>query len=206
MMRFAAVQSWLVVIAGFLAGPALRAQDAPASTVQYEISAAWMGLMPRGNVQTNSNRVDFVSDLGIRRMQSQAGFRVLMKPWDRGSIVIEFLPYRFSGGERITRSFRFGGVTYNVDESVTAKASLNYVLVGYQHDLVNRPRIGLAWIAAAAYIGVRASATSPSVGSAHVNRDIPLPLAGLALRYLPAKEQPWFSIRGEARGMTFGSY
>jgi hypothetical protein len=193
-----------LILTGFSSGPMLIAQVAPGKTGQTEVSVSWLGLTPGGNVLTNSNRVDFASDLGIHRMQSQAGLWFATKR-NRSGLFVEFIPYRFSGDRTITRSFRFGGVTYPVNERIIATASLNYFSAGYQRSFVDRPSLELALQAGAVYIGVRARASSPSIGSADVNRDVPFPLVGLGTRYSPS-EKSRFSIRGQARGMTFGSY
>jgi len=205
MIRAVARHCFFVIVAGLLTGSISGAQEAPGKVFRSELSASWLGLTPGGNVVTNSNRVNFVSDLGIDRKQSQVGLRFLVKPWRRDAIFVEFVPYRFDGAQTIMRSFRFGGVTYAVNESITAKAALNFVSLGYQHDILNRSRLEVGLVAALAYMGVRATASITSAGSAEVNRDIPLPLAGFAARYSPAA-QPRFSIRGSIRGMTFGSY
>jgi hypothetical protein len=199
------VVHFLLVLGGFLAAPLLMGQEAPGRVIRYEVAASWLGLTPKGNVLTNSNRVDFVSDLGIDHMQSQAGFSFLMKPWPRGGLFLEFIPYRFSGKQTPSRSFRFGGATYAANEPLTAKSALNYISLGYQHIILGRPRLEVGLQAGVAYISVRARATSTSVGSADVNRDIPFPLTGFVARYSPGT-QAQFSLRGEVRGMTFGSY
>src|SRR5215510_1457377 len=204
MFRMEVVCFFFVVFAGFSTVPVLIAQISPGKTAQSEVSVGWLGLTPSGNVLTNSNRVDFVSDLGIHRMQSQAGVWFATKR-NRSGLFVEFIPYRFSGDRTITRSFRFGGVTYPVNERITATASLNYISAGYQRSFVDRPSLELALQAGAVYIGVRARANSPSIGSAEVNRDVPFPLVGLGMRYSPS-EKSRFSIRSQTRGMTFGSY
>jgi hypothetical protein len=130
----------------------------------------------------------------------------MAKRRDRSGIFIEFIPYRFSGDQTLTRSFRFGGVTYGVDDRVSAKARLNFVSVGYQYNVLNSPRLELGIVGAAAYVAVKARANSPAIGSAEVNRAIPFPLVGLAAHYSPVVLRSWFSIRGETRGMSFGSY
>jgi hypothetical protein len=196
---------FILLLTGPLPGSALIAQDAPSKVFRYEVTVAWLGLTPRGNVLTNSNRVNFVEDLAIDRMQSQLGFQALIKPWYRGGIFLEVIPYRFNGEQTITKSFRFGGVTYPVNERVTAKATLNYFSLGYQYGMIQRQRLGLGLQTGVAYIGVKAQASSPLAGPAEVNRDIPFPLVGLVGRYTPG-EKSTFSLRGEARGMTFGSY
>jgi len=196
--------SFLLIIAGLL-GQTLNAQDAPGTRVQYEGFISWLGLTPKGNVQTNSNLVAFGPDLGIDGTQSQIGLTFVGKPWDRGGLFAEFIPYRFDGEQTVTRSFRFGGVTYDVNEPVTAKATLNYLSLGYQRDVVNRSRIGVGLLAGVAYFALRARADSPTAGEAEVNRDVPFPLAGLVARYSPSATSP-FSFRGDIRGMTFGSY
>lgn len=193
-----------LILAGFSAGPALLAQVPTGKTGETEVSVSWLGLTPGGNVLTNSNQVDFATDLGINRMQSQAGLWFATKR-NRSGLFVEFIPYRFSGDRTITRSFRFGGVTYPVNERISATASLNYFAAGYQRSLVDRPKVELVLQAGAAYFGVRARASSATIGSAEVNRDVPFPLVGLGMSYTPSEESR-FSLRSQIRGMTFGSY
>ena len=138
-------------------------------------------------------------------MQSQVGFWFLAKPWQRNGIYVEFIPYRFDGELTTTSSFRFGGVTYGVDQPVTSKALLNYVSLGYYRDIVVRRRVRAGLLAGLAYIGVRSEANSPEAGTAEVNRDVPFPLVGVSARFSPWSESQ-FSFRGDMRGMTFGSY
>jgi hypothetical protein len=206
MFRGRHIRPITIAFAFLFAVPPAVGQIAPGSRVRYEVAATWLGFTPGGNVQTNSNRVNFVSDLGIATRQSQVAFRFLARPWNRGGIFFEFIPYRFSGEQAITRSFRFGGVTYPVNESITAKASLNHVAVGYQYDAIESTKVELAVLGAAVYIGVDATATGTSVGENAVQRAIPFPLAGLAVRFAPDLQTSRLSFRGEARGMTFGSY
>jgi hypothetical protein len=199
-----AFRAFFFVITLLLMAQSSIAQESPGKVDGYEVSVSWLAFAPSGNVQTNSNRVQFGSDLGIDGTQSQIGLWFLMKPWHRNGLFAEFIPYRFDGEQTTARSFRFGGVTYPTNRSVTAKATLNYVSAGYQRDIVNRPRIEGRLLAGVAYFGLRSSASSPSAGTAEVNRDVPFPLVGFLARYSPEDSQ--WSLRGDIRGMTFGSY
>ena len=183
-----AFRAVFLVIAQLLISQSSIAQESPGKVDGYEVSASWLLFAPSGNVQTNSNRVQFGSDLGIDRTQSQVGFWFLIQPWHRNGLFAEFIPYRFDGEQTTTRSFRFGGVTYPPNHSVTAKATLNYVSAGYMHDIVNRARFQGRLLAGVAYFGLRSRASSPSVGSAEVNRDVPFPLVGFLVRYSPADD------------------
>jgi hypothetical protein len=205
MLRATAVNVFLLFIAGLVTEQPSMAQDAPGEVSQYEASVSWLGLTPKGNVQTNSNRVDFGSDLGIDRMQSQVGFWFLANPWERNGIFVEFIPYRFDGELTLTRSFRFGGVTFPVNEPITATASLNFVSGGYHRTVLRRNHFDGGLLAGVGYMALRSDAVGPSVGEAEVDRDIVFPLVGFIGRYRPGT-QSQFTIRGEIRGMTFGSY
>jgi hypothetical protein len=200
-----AFQAFFLVVALLLMVESSIAQEFQGKVDGYEVAASWLAFAPSGNVQTTSNRVQFGSDLGIDGTQSQVGFWFLIEPWHRNGLFAEFIPYRFDGEQTTTRTFRFGGVTYPSNESVTAKATLNYVSVGYLRDIVNRARFEGRLLAGVAYFGLRSSASSPSVGSAEVNRDVPFPLLGFLARYSPSEDSQW-SLRGDFRGMTFGSY
>jgi hypothetical protein len=205
MIRATTFTSLLLIITGLLAGPTSVAQEAAGRAYHYEISGSWLGLTPGGNVQTNSNRVDFGSELGIDGMASQVGFGFLIRPGDRNGIFGEFIPYRFAGAKTIERGFRFGGVSYNANEPVTSEASLSYLSFGYHRSIVDRPRLDVGVRAGAAYIGVNARASSPSAGAAEVTRDVVFPLAGLVAQYFPSAKRS-LNLRGEVRGMSFGSY
>jgi hypothetical protein len=205
MIRATKVSSLLLFIAGLSVGPIAMAQAPAGKAIHYEISASWLGFTPGGNVQTNSNLVDFGSDLGIDGMTSQAGFSFLVRPGERSGVFGEFIPYRFNGAQTLARGFRFGGVSYDVNETVTAKASLTYLSFGYHRQIVNRPRLAVGLRGGAAFIGVNAQASSPSAGSAEVTRDVLFPLAGVVAQYFPSVKRG-FNLRGEIRGMSFGSY
>jgi hypothetical protein len=200
-----AVNHFLLIVAGLLTPHTSLAQVAPGEAFHYEAAVSWLAFSPGGNVQTNSNRVDFRSDLGIDDMQSQFGFWFLAKPWERNGIFVEFIPYRYDGELTITRSYRFGGVTFPVNQPVTAKASLTWISGGYHRDLVDRSGVQLGLLVGAGYMAVRSEATSPAVGTAEVDRDVPFPIVGLSTRYWPAPQSN-FSFRGDVRAMTFGSY
>jgi len=200
-----AFQAFFVVIALLLMRQTSIAQAFPGKVDAYEVSASWLLFTPSGNVQTNSNRVQLGSDLGIDGTQSQVGFWFLIQPWQRSGLFVEFIPYRFDGEQTTTRGFRFGGVTYPANQPVTANAKLNYVSAGYLREIVNRPRIKGRLLAGVAYFGLRSRLSSPLIGSAEVNRDVPFPLVGFLARYSHADDSQW-SLRGDIRGMTFGSY
>jgi hypothetical protein len=200
-----AFQAFFFFIALLLMRQSLIAQASPGKVDAHEVSASWLLFTPSGNVQTNSNRVQLGSDLGIDGTQSQVGFWFLIQPWHRSGLFVEFIPYRFDGEQTTTRSFRFGGVTYPSNQSVSANAKLNYVSAGYLRDIVNRARIKGRLLAGVAYFGLRSRASSPSIGTAEVNRDVPFPLVGFLARYSHAEDSQW-SLRGDIRGMTFGSY
>src|SRR5215475_10596821 len=198
-------QVFFFVIALLLMARNSIAQASAGKVDAYEVSASWLLFVPSGNVQTNSDRVLFGPDLGIDGTQSQVGFWFLIRPWHRSGLFAEFIPYRFDGERTITRSFRFGGVTYPSNQTITAKAALNYVSAGYLRDIVNRTHIEGRLLAGVAYFGLRSRASSPLIGQAEVNRDVPFPLVGFLARYTPAEDSQW-SLRGDIRGMTFGSF
>jgi hypothetical protein len=202
--RMLAFHAFFLVIVLLLTGQNSIAQGFAGKVDGYEVSLSWLLFAPSGNVQTNSNGVQFGSDLGIDGTQSQVGLWFLIQPWHRSGLFAEFIPYRFDGEQTTTRSFRFGGVTYPPNQSITSRAKLNYVSAGYMHDVVNRAHIHGRLLAGVAYFGLRSSASSASVGSAEVNRDIPFPLVGFLARYSHAENSQWF-VQGGIRGMTFGS-
>src|SRR5215467_13572070 len=152
-----AFQAVFLVVALLLTGQSSIAQVFPGKGDGYEASVSWLLFAPSGNVQTNSNSVQFGSDLGIDGTQSQVSFWFLVQPWHRSGLFAEFIPYRFDGEQTTTRSFRFGGVTYPANELLTSKAALNYVSLGYMHDILNRAHIHGRLLAGVAYFGLRSS-------------------------------------------------
>src|SRR5262249_6666920 len=89
MTRIAIVNCFFID-AVLLNGQMLVAQQSPGKVFGYEASVSWMDLAPTGDVQTNSNRVNLDSDLGIDGMQSQFSFWFLAKPWHRSGLFAEF--------------------------------------------------------------------------------------------------------------------
>ena len=197
-------QAVFFVVTLLLMSQSSIAQASAGKVDTYEFSASWLLFAPSGNVQTNSNRVQFGPDLGIDGTQSQVGFWFLIQPWYRNGLFVEFIPYRFDGEQTTMKSFRFGGVTYPSNQSVTSKATLNYVSAGYLRDIVNRAHIEGRLLAGIAYFGLRSSISNPSIGAAEVNRDVPFPLVGFLARYSRADDSQW-GLRGDIRGMSFGS-
>src|SRR5689334_16984483 len=92
-----AFQGFFFVIALLLMAQSSMAQEFQGTVDGYEVSASWLAFAPSGNVQTNSNRVQFGPDLGINGTQSQVGFWFLIKPWHRNGLFAELIPYRFEG-------------------------------------------------------------------------------------------------------------
>src|SRR5215469_960151 len=99
-------QAFFFVIGVLLTAQSSIAQAYPGKVDTYEVSASWLPFTPSGNVQTNSDRVQFGPDLGIDGTQSQVGFWFLIKPWHRSGLFVEFIPYRFDGEQTTTRSLR----------------------------------------------------------------------------------------------------
>jgi hypothetical protein len=184
----------------------VNAQGPAGHRTAYEIAGAWLGVTPRGSVTTNSNTVNFLSDLGMSKLQSQIKFEFVIRPSDRKRIQINFVPYRFDGETMTQRSFRFGGVTYSSNERITSKASLNQIAGAFEYDFVQSPKLEVGVIGAITYMRVRAEADSPSAGQNKVERHIAFPLAGAAVRILPSSRLPWLALRTEGKGMSFGSY
>src|SRR5262245_8819473 len=96
-----ACQAFLFVISLLLMAQTSTGQESAGKADGYEVAASWLAFAPSGNVQTNSNRVQFASDLGIGGTQSQVGFWFLIQPWHRNGLFAEFIPYRFDGEQTI---------------------------------------------------------------------------------------------------------
>src|SRR5215831_13211672 len=94
------VKVTIFIITLLITGETGMAQISPGEGFGYEVSASWLDLEPRGNVQTNSSRVEFNS-IGIDGMQSQVGLWFLAEPWHRSGLFAEFIPYRFSGEQEV---------------------------------------------------------------------------------------------------------
>jgi hypothetical protein len=103
-----------------------------------------VGSHTTGTVTTNSNTVNFLSDLGMSNLQSQMKFEFVIRPSDGKRIQINVVPYRFDGETTTQRSFRFARVTYSTNERITSKASLNQIVA--PSSMTSCSRRNLKWV------------------------------------------------------------
>ena len=129
----------------------------------------------------------------------------VVKTAERHGFTVEFVPYRLNGDNSLTRTFRFNGRDYPVQDRIHSEASLNYFFGGYQYDLVKAQRGYLELVAGVGYFGASVRVESQQVGTGTEQRRMPLPMIGGKLRIFPFGEGT-FNINGEVKGMSFGSY
>ncbi len=177
---------------------------AQAEKTGYEFTGSVWPLSSSGNVLSHGTTTDFRSDLGIKG-RVHPMFIAVVKTAERHGFTFEFVPYRLNGDNSLTRTFRFDGRDYPVQDKIHSEASLNYIFAGYQYDVVKAQRGYLELVAGIAYFGANVRVESQQVGTGTEDRKVPLPLIGAKFRIFPFAGDT-FNINGEVKGMSFGSF
>ena len=176
------------------------------------MGSAWV-LNSGGQIQANGTPADIINDLNVFQRQPTFFGQLVFKPGRRHRIVVEGTPFGINGQNNISRQIIYRGRTFNVNQSVTSNASLDYFFGGYQFDVLSSPKGHLGFSVGAAYLnatGTLATAATSLVGSTNVsatkNQKAGLPLAGFDFRLFPIPGHSIFEIEGGIRGMAFGDY
>jgi hypothetical protein len=176
------------------------------------MGSAWI-LNAKGQIQANGTPADFVNDLNVTQNSATFFGQLVFKPSKRHRVVVEGAPIAISGRNTINRPIVYQGRTFNVDQTVTSDASLDYIFGGYQYDVLSGAMGHLGFSAGAAYLnatGTLEAQNASLLGAGNVtatkNQKLVLPLAGFDFRIFPIPGHKLVEMEGGIRGMAFGSY
>jgi len=156
-----------------------------------------------GTIQSGLLPVDLRSDLFIDQPHGQFQGRLVFKPTRRNRLFIEGTPYMLNGDHAISRQITFAGRTYEFQDQVRSSADIEFVMGGYQFDVIERGSGHFGLQAGAAYVNASGTLRSVLHGlSGTETQTFGLPMVGgegrAAIR--------WFTVSGYVRGMPLGTY
>ena len=185
--------------------PALPQTDAEKS--KLEITGSFWRMDTAGTLQAAGTPLNLQTDLGVKQAQSTFTGKLVFKPGRKHKILVEGTPYRLDGAQALTRTVTYQGQTYNLNDRITSKASVDSVYGGYQYDFVSNPMGHLGFNVGAAYLNAAGSVTSTTTNvTASKSITVGLPLAGVEFRVFPVRKKILVEFNGEVKGMALGSY
>ena len=199
----------------------LRAADSVATSGDPEsfrvevTGSAWLvnsgGTIQAGGalptVISSGTSIDLVTDLGVKQRQPSFYGRLVIKPARKHRILLEGTPVRLDGMNTLTRTVIYHGQTFNVGETLTSSADVNYFFGGYQYDAISRPARHLGFSVGGAYLNATGTINGAQSGlTATKSETIGLPLAGAEGRVFVIPGRKLIEVDGGIRGMAYGGY
>jgi hypothetical protein len=174
---------------------------------KFEITgSAWL-VNSSGTIQSHGTPVDLVSDLGAEQQQPSFFGQLVFKPGRRHRIVVNGYPVRLTGLNTVNRTITYQGQTFNVSDTVSSSADVNYVFAGYQYDVLTGPAGHLGFSVGGAYLDASGSIHSQTANTtASKSETFGMPLAGVDARLFPIPGHKLIEIEGGLRGMGLGDY
>jgi hypothetical protein len=168
--------------------------------------SAWLA-GPTGTIQADGTPINFVSDLAVGSQQPHFYGRLVLKPGRKHRFVIEGSPVSFSGSNTIERSFVFLHRTYDISQTVSTNANINYAFAGYQYDPFSGSWGHVGIQVGASYIGVQGTLDGVQSGLTESKSfQAPVPLIGTECRVFPIPRHKIVEIEGMVRGLPAGGY
>jgi hypothetical protein len=166
------------------------------------MGSSWI-VHPGGQIQANGTPADFVNDLNLEQNNSTFFGQLVFKPGRRHRIIAEGTPFQINGLNTIDRPIVYRGRTFNVNETIASKASLDYLFAGYQYDVLTGPKGHLGFNVGAAYLdatGTLAAQATSALASASTmateNQKLAFSLAGVDFRVFPIPGRSIVEIEG----------
>lgn len=201
----------VVCICAFLAlgSQGAWAQDSVENPESFRIELTGSGWLVNsaGTIQAGGSPIDLVTDLGVYQQQPTFYGRLVFKPGRKHRIVVEGTPFRLQGANTVDRSVTYHGDTFNVSQTLSSNAALNYAFAGYQYDVLSGPMGHLGFSVGGAYLNADGTLRALQTGITSTKSEtIGLPLAGVEGRLFPIRRHRIFELDGGILGMDFGDY
>ena len=137
--------------------------------------------------------INFANDLGIET-QRFGELRLRLRPGRKHRFRIDYIPIRYLATKAVKRRLIFRGIAFEPGVPVTSQITWHAWRIGYEYDIVHRPRGYFGIIVEAKYTDVEA-VLDTSFGSEFVRAQAPIPAIGAVLRIYPF---PALGITAEA--------
>jgi hypothetical protein len=158
----------------------------------------WMAKIS-GNAQVRGNEVDVVDDLGVDDSDNVFKIGGIIPINKSNYIDISYFSLSYSGSKELGKNVIFNGVTYNLNEQVSSKASADIFDVKYKIYPFSSNDIQLGFLVGFKYLQTEASISSLAHGSEKGSVDVALPEIGIGLK---ANIQNNIFVTGELSGLT----
>ena len=129
--------------------------------------------------------IDFTSDLGIATKRL-GELRVRLRPGRKHRFRIDYVPIRYAAQAAVERRLVFRGIAYDIGVTVNSTVTWNTWRLGYEYDIVHRPRGYFGIIVEAKYTEVEASLDS-SLGREFARARGPIPAIGAVIKIYPIR-------------------
>ncbi|RMA97216.1 TIGR04219 family outer membrane beta-barrel protein [Hydrogenothermus marinus] len=148
--------------------------------IDLKVGAGYINLSPSGWVKYKGNQVDVKNDLhwgdsGNINAYLELGLPILP------NIKVEYLPAKYDGTGKITKTFKFGDYTFTASDNIYSKLKLDQYYLSLFYNLpipFVKPRIGVAVDYADGYAYVK-SLTTGQEDRADFKAPIPMAYLGL---------------------------
>ena len=131
------------------------------------------------------SNIDFTSDLGIAAKRF-GELRVRLRPGRKHRFRIDYVPISYSAQTVVARRLVFRGIAYDAGVSVNSTITWNTYRLGYEYDIVHRPRGYFGLILEAKYTEVDASLDA-SFGREFARARGPIPAIGAVVKIYPLR-------------------
>ncbi len=174
-------------------------------TFKIEITAGGWLVNSGGQIQASGAPIDLVNDLGVFQEKGTFYSQFVFKPGRKHRIVVEGTPFRLNGLNTVDRTIEYRGRTFTVSQTVQSSATLDYLFVGYQYDVLSGPKGHLGFSVGGAYLNATGNLSAAQTTTSK-SQTIGLPLAGVDFRVFPIPHHKILDIEGGIRGMAFSDY
>ena len=154
--------------------------------------------------------IDFASDLGIST-QRFGEFRLRLRPGRRHRFRIDYVPIRYAAQNIVERRLVFRGIAYNAGVPVNSSVTWRTWRLGYEFDVIHRPRGYAGLIVEAKYTELEAS-LSTAASREFARARGPIPAVGAVVKVYPlqvlglAAEASFFRLPNDLVNNYSGEY
>ena len=199
---------YLLVLTAFVSTSLLAASNGEGpEDFHFEITGSGWLVNSSGTIQANGSPINLVSDLGAEQQQPTFYGRFVFKLGRHHRIVVEGSPISINGLNTVQRTVLYRGQSFNVNETLSSSADLDYLFVGYQYDVLTGRLGHLGLSAGGAYLNAIGTINAVQASTtATKSETLGLPLAGMDFRVFPIAGRKIIEVEGGLRGMSAGSY
>jgi hypothetical protein len=152
-----------------------------------------------GDARARGTEVDVVDDLGVEDSDNVFKIGGVVAINANNYIDVSYFSLSYSGSRTLGKNVVFNGVTYNLNEQVSSKASADIFDVKYKIYPISSYDMQLGFLIGFKYAQTEASISSLAHGSEKGSVDVPLPEIGIGVK---ANIQNNISVMAELSGMT----